>query len=130
MFGNRQIAVIEGKCRRFRNSFECSNTYCAANNRPIWTQKVPKKSVKMWTTIFYKTFFKNILLYMNGRLSKTRAVHTYVMPRTVYFDWICMKCGTVDVQYCERCATIGYTNWQTIHLMFFNYVQFFAVLLP
>ena len=40
---------------------------------------------------FYKSFSKNILLYMSRRLSKIRSVHTYVMPRTVYFGWICMK---------------------------------------
>ena len=59
MFENRQIAAIEAKCA--------------------------KRSVKMWTTNFYKSFFENILLYMNGRLSKIRSVHTYVMSRTVYF---------------------------------------------
>ena len=43
----------------------------------------------MWTTTFFKSCFKNILSYMNGRLSKICSVHTYVMPRTVYFGWIC-----------------------------------------
>ena len=44
--------------------------------------KCSKRSVKMWTTNSYMSFFKNILLYMNGgRLSKIRSVHTYV---TVY----------------------------------------------
>ena len=43
----------------------------------------------MWTTTFYKCFFKNILLYMSSRLSKIRSVHKYVMARTVYFGWIC-----------------------------------------
>ena len=28
-------------------------------------------------SVFYKGFFKNILSYMNGRLSKIRSVHTY-----------------------------------------------------
>ena len=28
---------------------------------------------------------------MNSRLSKIRSVHTYFMPRTVYFGWICMS---------------------------------------
>ena len=51
--------------------------------------KGAKRSVKMWTANFYQNFFKNTLLYMNGRPSKLRSVHTYVMPRTVYFDWIC-----------------------------------------
>ena len=31
-----------------------------------------------------------MLLYMSSRLSKIRSVHTYVMPRTVYFGWICI----------------------------------------
>ena len=43
----------------------------------------------MYTTNFYKSFSKNILLYMSSRLSKIRSVHTYAMPRTVYFGWIC-----------------------------------------
>ena len=29
------------------------------------------------------------MLYMSGWLSKIRSIHTYVMIRTVYFDWIC-----------------------------------------
>ena len=44
----------------------------------------------MWTINLYKSFSKNILLYMmSSRLSKIRSVHTYVMPWTVYFGWIC-----------------------------------------
>ena len=44
----------------------------------------------MWTTN-YKSFSKNILFYMSSQLSKIRSVHTmYVMPRTVYFGWICI----------------------------------------
>ena len=39
--------------------------------------KGAKRSVKMWATNFYKSLFKNILLYMNCRLSKIRSVHTY-----------------------------------------------------
>ena len=52
--------------------------------------KGAKRSVKMLTTNFYKSFSKNILLYMSIRLSKIRTVHTYAMHRTVYFGWICM----------------------------------------
>ena len=44
MFENRQIAVFEGKCRRFRNFPECLKTHCGANDWPIWTQKVPKEA--------------------------------------------------------------------------------------
>ena len=51
--------------------------------------KCAKRSVKMWTTNFYKSFSKNILLYMSRRLSKISSVHTYVMLRTVYFGWFC-----------------------------------------
>jgi len=51
--------------------------------------KGAKRSVKMWTKNFYKSFSKNMLLHMSSRLSKIRSVHTYVIPRTVYFGWIC-----------------------------------------
>ena len=44
----------------------------------------------MWTTTFFKSFFKNILFYMNSWLSKIRSVYTYVMPLTVYFGLICI----------------------------------------
>ena len=44
MSENRLIAVIEGKCHRFRNSCESLKTYCAANNWLIWGQKVPKEA--------------------------------------------------------------------------------------
>ena len=37
MIENQQIALIEGKCPRFRNSSNCLKTNCAANNVPIWT---------------------------------------------------------------------------------------------
>ena len=57
MFENRQLAVFEGKCRRFRNSSECLKTNRASNN----------------------------LLYIDSQLSKIWSVHTYAMPRTVYF---------------------------------------------
>ena len=44
MFENWQIAVIKGKCRRFRNSSKCLNTHCAANYWPISTQKLQKEA--------------------------------------------------------------------------------------
>ena len=70
----------------------------------------------MWTTIFYKDFFKNILLYMSSRLpkksfstyvcytpdglfwlnlymndvlSKICLLHMYVMDRMFYFEQYC-----------------------------------------
>ena len=33
----------------------------------------------MRATIFYKSFFKNILLYMSGGLSKIRSLYTYIL---------------------------------------------------
>ena len=44
MLGNQQIAAIVGKSRQFQDSSECWKTHCAANNRPIWTQKAPKEA--------------------------------------------------------------------------------------
>ena len=90
MLKNRQIAPIEGKCRQFRNSSDYLKTHCAASFWPIWTQKGAKRSVKMRATNLCKSLFKNIVLCMNGSLSKNRSVHSYVVPRTVYFDWICI----------------------------------------
>ena len=43
----------------------------------------------MQITNFYKSFSKNILLYMSSWLLKIRSVHAYDIPRTVYFGWIC-----------------------------------------
>ena len=57
--------------------------------------KGAKRSVKMWTKNSYKIFFKNIL-YMNVRLSKIPSVRTYVMPQTVYLDWICSFFAGID----------------------------------
>ena len=72
------------------NSSDHLKTHCAANNGPIWTQKVPKRSVKMSTTSFYKSFFKKYVgIHEQSAVSKIRSVHTYVMHRTVYFGWIC-----------------------------------------
>ena len=52
--------------------------------------KGAKRSVKKWTSNFYKSFFKRKFLYKNSRLSKIRLVHKYVMIWTVYYDWICI----------------------------------------
>ena len=51
--------------------------------------KGAKRSMKMWTINFYQSFSINILLYMNGRLSKIRSVHKYIMHRMFYFEWYC-----------------------------------------
>ena len=47
--------------------------------------KGAKRSVKVWTTNFYRSLSKNILLYMSSWPLKIRSVHTYVMHRVVYF---------------------------------------------
>ena len=53
--------------------------------------KGAKSSIKSKTTNFYKSLFKNILLHMNGGLSKIRSLHahTYVMYRMFYFERYC-----------------------------------------
>ena len=82
----------------------------------LWRKKLTnfeakgaKRRVKMWNTNFYKNFSKNILLYMNSRLSKIRSVHTYVMTRTVYFGWICIY-FYLEKNVCGVSATIRRTN--------------------
>ena len=61
-------------CLLFRNSFECLKTHCAANNWPSWTQN------------FYKVFFKNILLYIHGRLSKICSVRMLYPGRFFFIE--------------------------------------------
>ena len=39
--------------------------------------KGAKRSVKMRGTNFYRSFFKNMMFFMNGRRKKNRSVHTY-----------------------------------------------------
>ena len=41
--------------------------------------KGAKRSVKMLAMYFYNSFFKNILLLINGGLSKVRSLYTYVL---------------------------------------------------
>ena len=49
--------------------------------------KGAKRSVKMWTTNFYKSFFKKFLLYINGRLSKINLFSTYVCSKVDSCFW-------------------------------------------
>ena len=119
MFEKRQIAAIEGKCRRFWNSSECLKAQCSANNWSIWTQKVAKEAYRCVTT-FYRSSFKNILLYKNIRLSKIRSVRTYVMPgrfilvesvpRT-FFYWNCRYCW---IDLIESCLEMPETLWKVL----------------
>ena len=48
-----------------------------------------KRSLKVWAVNFYKSFFKNTLLFTKCGPSKTWSVHTYVMHRMVYFERYC-----------------------------------------
>ena len=58
MFENRQLAVFEGKCRRFRNSSECLKAHCDSNNWPIWMQKVPKEAYRCGLQTSLRVFSK------------------------------------------------------------------------
>ena len=53
--------------------------------------KGAKRSLNVRATNFYKIFFKNVLLYMNGGLSKMCSLHTYVRHRMFYFERYCTK---------------------------------------
>ena len=79
--------------------------------------KGAKRSIKMWSTNFYKISFKNILPYMNSRLSKIRSVHTYVMPRTVYFGLICIS---------ESGLRSGVSGTENAEHLFGNFSGFFV----
>ena len=51
IFENQQIAAVEGKCRRCRNTSKCFMIHCA--NLDV---KGAKRNIKMWTTNFYWSF--------------------------------------------------------------------------
>ena len=68
MLENGQIAVFEGKCRRFRILPK------------VLSLTVPRMyRIKMRATNFYNSFVKNILLHMKEGLSKIHSVHTFVI---------------------------------------------------
>ena len=69
----------------------------------------------MWTTNFCKSLFKNVLLYINSRLSKIRSVHTYVMTRTVYFDCSCTMYIKIFLKktLIEVCSPHLYSSFRT-----------------
>ena len=76
MFENGKIAVFEGKCRRFQILSKSLKIHSTSNNWPIWTQKVPIETWRCELQTSMKVCSKNILLYMNGGLSKIRSLHT------------------------------------------------------
>ena len=59
--------------------------------------KGAKRSVKVGATHFYNSFFKNILLHMNGGLSKIRSVHMYVLKGFI------LVVSTVDQTQTAQC---------------------------
>ena len=73
MFENRQLAVFEGKCRRFRNSSECLKTHCGANDWPIWTQKVSKEAQRCELPTL-KRFFSKIFWYTKWTVGRQKFV--------------------------------------------------------
>ena len=66
-----------------------------------------------------KECLKNILLYVSGRLSKNRSVHTYDIPRTVYFDSICIWIQSVPEDECHDMSRqlVGdfFRTWKMLH---------------
>ena len=93
MFENRQLAVFEGKCCRFRNSSECLKTHCGANSWPIWTQKVSKEaqicrlqtSIRVFPKIFCCTwavgcrkFVQYIRMLCSGRFILVESVPSFL----------------------------------------------------
>ena len=119
MSENDKMAVFEGKCRRFRNSSECLKTHCASNNWPIWTQKGAKRSVKMWlptsTRVFSKIF---CCTWMVGCQKLAQYIRTYVIPRTVYFNWICTQADCNSVSKYLNQTLITLISWYMIALIF------------
>ena len=63
---------------------------------------------------------------MNGRLSKNRSVHTYVIPQTVYFDWICTPFDTRQnydiLNYVQKRSPIYMTDNRSFMKRFLSHI--------
>ena len=68
--------------------------------------KGAKRSVKMWATNFYNTLLKNILLYMNGRLSKIMSIHVCYTPDGLFWLNLYLVCQWI-------LSSMGYWNNDT-----------------
>ena len=80
------------KFRRFQNSSERLKTHFAVTRiiDQFGRKRCQKKRKYVDHKLLNEFFQKNILSYMNDRLSKNSSEHAYVIPRTVFFlDWIC-----------------------------------------
>ena len=73
MFGNRQIAAIEGKCRCFKI---LQNKSLCREKLINFDTKGAKRSVKMWNTNFYKSFIK--IFVVNEWNAVKNFVRTYI----------------------------------------------------
>ena len=49
--------------RCYRNSSKCLKNHCAANNQPIWTQKVPKEAQRCGLQSSTKVFQKTVSFF-------------------------------------------------------------------
>ena len=49
-------------------------------------------------------FFLNVLSYMDGKVSKIRSLHTYVMHRMFYFERYCISSiiFSDSLSFCEK----------------------------
>ena len=87
-FEHRQITVFEGKCRQFR-IFINVQSLTVPRIMDQFRQKDAKRSVKMWSKNFCKSFLRNILLYWAVRNSiSTHACYMYL--GWFFFGWQCI----------------------------------------
>ena len=94
----------------------------------LWREEVTnldtkgaKRSVKIWTTNFYKSFSKNTLLYMSSR-----SVHTFILVESVSsklclmlmkgeknkWNWMIFEWTTKNIAYFKRSRCCGSKTWK------------------
>ena len=101
----RKISSISRFIRMFKNSL-CREKLSNLD------AKGAKRSVKMRTTILYKTFFKNILFYMNGWPSEISSVHTYVIPgRFILIESVALWRGICNISDACACKAEKQALW-------------------
>ena len=132
MFENLQIAVIEAKSRRFRNSSECLKTRCASNNRLIWTQKVPKeaqwlrlqvsiqafsKIVPCTSTVVCQKFGQYIRMLWHGRFFLVESVTANLRHKNSYISWIKISQFSTNQNFSKNIDSKLSNEWSKISLL-------------
>ena len=87
MFENRQLAVFEGKCRRFRNSSECLKTHWAVALMidQFWGKRCQKKHKDGDCNLFYEFFQKCFVVHEQSAVGNSFSTYVCYAPDGLFW---------------------------------------------